>query len=136
MTCLRAWLIVVQNLLASLVSPELLAAQVLLQTIFRLFNSTTAGLSQSGASLIGRLIGAQKIDLAKNYITHLIFIGFSISFVYLVILLAFGDQIIYIFTDIESLVSLVQGTNVILALSVFFEAISSCLNGPLRGLGV
>lgn len=65
MCCLKSWAYSVQNLFASLISPELIAAQSLLHNISRNYYTTSYGLQQAAGAIIGRTIGESDIDKAK-----------------------------------------------------------------------
>jgi len=64
MCCLKSWAYSIQNLLASIVSPNLIAAQSLLHNITRNYYTFSYGLQQAGGAMIGKSVGEGDVEKA------------------------------------------------------------------------
>lgn len=65
--CLESWIFSIQTFLTSFISVEAMAAQSIMQNQNLTFFMITLGLSYTSSVLIGREIGAQKIEKARAY---------------------------------------------------------------------
>src|SRR5450830_753751 len=98
MLCLEWWTFEIQTFMASFISVEDTATQViLLNTMYVLFGFTL-GLQYASSTLVGKAIGAMNIKEAKRYRNLVIFIGFAMALMLALSLFIFRGSITRFYT--------------------------------------
>lgn len=83
----------------------ILAANTLLMQLFTLFSYILDGFAYAGEALVGKYIGANNSDNLKKAIKRLIVWGISMAAIFTVLYYFFGESILYLLTNDDSVVS-------------------------------
>lgn len=123
------------TLAASRFSTAHLAAQSILSTLISLTFNLPFPLSIAASTRIANLIGATLAPAAKISARVAFIAAFAVGVINVVILSSLRDVIPQLFTSDPDVIRLVAATLPLCAAFQLFDALATCANGVLRGLG-
>ena len=127
-------MVVVQSLINQM-GQEMIATNVAIMRVdgFAMLPNFTFGLALS--TFVGQNMGARRMDRVEQGIRDGLKLGLAISLVLIACLLLFGANLMHLFTDNQTIITL--GAHGLRVLSTGYLAmmVSQCLAGVLRGAG-
>ena len=123
------------TLAASRFSTAHLAAQSILSTLISLTFNLPFPLSIAASTRIANLIGATLASAAKISARVAFIAAFAVGIINVIILSSLRDIIPQLFTSDPDVIRLVATTLPLCAAFQLFDALATCANGVLRGLG-
>lgn len=135
MLCLEWWCFEVLALFAGWLSPEQLAANVVLLNFIGLLFNFSLGMSFAVCSLVGNSMGELKPVTAKRYYFMSVLGCFILSTVIIVFILTFKSYIPIIYTQQPEVIILVEETLPIFTVMLFFDYLQGVTSGTIRAIG-
>ena len=121
--------------MAGYIGPNEQGASLILLNISAFFYMSAVGVSFSSSTLVGNSLGAMKPANAKVYSNSSVFLSFVLALLISIFYLVFRYQLIYIFTDHQSIVNIFVSTAPMIAGLAFGDFMQWALGGIIRAIG-
>ena len=95
-----------------------------------------SGLDQASCAFVGQALGAGRVDLARQFYRDFCYISATVIFFVIIIFNYFKEDIVCLYTNIESVRSQVLLTIPLMLFNIFPDLFKGMLKGIIKALGI
>ena len=132
--CAEWWSWEIITLLCGLLGPIQLATHVVFAAIIPLYFMIPLGVGLAGASVIGKLIGQNRFDLARKMGNAILWFTLAESVLIGILSFIFRDKVPLLFTDNDEVIDIAKRLSPWFAVFVIWDAFQGSFQGILRGI--
>ena len=136
MFCAEGWAFQVLTLIAGLISVEDQAVQSICAVISTTLFMFGSGFQEASSSLIGNMIGANRVGFAWHYAQVLSALSIILTIVFLVPLFIWMHEIAHVFTHEPDTKKLLMQVLPVVFICFFFDVVQAQRQGVIRGLNL
>ena len=135
MLCFEWWAFEFLAIFAGLIGVKDLAAEVVIINMTTFIFMLPLGISYASSALVGNMLGAGRIDLAKRFAMLTILLDLIITSIICLLLWSFTDSISQLFTSEKDVIVITKNTIWVICIYIWFDTIHGVQSGIIRGLG-